>query len=65
MSTLGDIMSTLGVLSTPRGYHNKSGVSSLRKQLNLNGNPSVLMVSPTLMVSSDVLIVSPSVLNTP
>ena len=53
----GDIMSTLGSLSTPgapgapggyheytRGYHDKHGTMSLGKQLNLFGNPSVLNI---------------------
>ena len=46
-------------MSTPGGR-------SLGKQLNLYGNPCVLMISPTLiLVSTIVLMVSPSVPNPP
>ena len=51
MSTVGDIMSTLGVLSTPEGYHGYTGGyhdkcrgRSLGKQLNLYENSSVLNI---------------------
>ena len=50
MSTLGDTMSTLVVVQytggyhESRGYHDKCGRRSLRKQLNLCGNPSVLNI---------------------
>ena len=51
MSTVGDIMSTVGVFSTlggyhedTRGYRGKCGGRSLRKHLNLYGNPSVLNI---------------------
>ena len=34
------------IMSTPGGYHDTCGGRSLRKQLNLYGNPCVLMISP-------------------
>ena len=45
MSTVGEIMSTVGVFSTPGEYHDKCGGRSLGKQLNLYGNSGVLNIS--------------------
>ena len=82
MSTVGDITNTLGDVQYTggyheytRGYHDKCGGRSLGKQLNLYGNPphcthdipphsswyhpAVLMVSPTVLNTPSVL----SVLN--
>ena len=44
MSTVGGIMSTLGVFNTPGEYYDKCGGRSLGKQLNLYGNPDVLNI---------------------
>ena len=72
-STLGDIMSTVGGVQYTRGCHDKCGGRSLRKQLNLYGNPSVLNIPwctrdippHSLWYPPSVLMVSPDVLNTP
>ena len=53
MSTVGDIMSTLGkgvfstlgdIISTSGVYHDKCGGRSLEKQMNFYRNPSVLNI---------------------
>ena len=45
MSTVVDVMSTLGGVQYTGGYHDKCGGRSLRKHLNLYGNPGVLNMS--------------------
>ena len=68
MSTLEGIMSTLGGgggVEYTRGYHDKCGERSLGNQLNLYGNPGVLNIPQHTHDIPTLIMVSPSVLNTP
>ena len=44
MSKLGGFSTPGDIMSIPGGYHDKCGVRSLGKQLNLYGKPSVLNI---------------------
>ena len=58
-SIVGDILSTMGVFSTMGGYHEYRGSVQYR------GENLLLFEYPTVLNTPTVLMISPTVLNTP